>query len=126
LATAEQWKRAYSEIVDFETSLAAEGMVLVKFWLHLSDEEQLKRFESRAKDPLRTWKLTDEDWRNRKQRATYAKAVEDMVEKTSTTVAPWTLVEAENKRWARVKVLETVISAMEDGMRRNGLAVPVH
>jgi len=123
-ATGEQWKRAYDEIVAFETSLAAEGMVLVKFWLHLSDEEQLKRFESRAKDPLRTWKLTDEDWRNRKKRAAYTKAVEDMIDKTSTDVAPWTLVEAENKRWARIKVLETVIAAIEDGMRRNGLVVP--
>jgi polyphosphate kinase 2 (PPK2 family) len=123
-ATAEQWKRAYGEIVDFETSLAAEGMVLVKLWLHLSDMEQLKRFESRANDPLRTWKLTDEDWRNRKKRDTYSKAVEDMVAKTSTEIAPWTLVEAENKRWARVKVLETVIAAMEAGMRRNGLSVP--
>jgi polyphosphate kinase 2 (PPK2 family) len=123
-ATAEQWKRAYKEIVDFETSLAAEGMVLVKFWLHVSDEEQLKRFESRANDPLRTWKLTDEDWRNRKRRAAYTKAVEDMVAKTSTDVAPWTLVEGDNKRWARVKVLETVIAAIEAGMRRNGLTVP--
>lgn len=123
-ATAEQWKRAYGEIVDFETSLVAEGMVLVKFWLHLSDDEQLKRFESRAKDPLRTWKLTDEDWRNRKKREPYTKAVEDMIAKTSTDVAPWTLIEAENKRWARVKVLDTVIAAIEDGMRRNGLAVP--
>ena len=122
-ATAEQWKRAYKEVVDFETSLAAEGMVLVKFWLHLSEEEQLKRFEARANDPLRTWKLTDEDWRNRKKRSAYAKAVEDMVAKTSTDVAPWTLVEAENKRWARVKVIETVIAAMEEGMRRQGLDV---
>jgi polyphosphate kinase 2 (PPK2 family) len=123
-ATTEQWRRAYTEIVDFETSLAAEGMVLVKFWLHLSDKEQLKRFESRARDPLRTWKLTDEDWRNRNERPGYTKAVEDMVAKTSTDVAPWTLVEAENKRWARVKVLETVIAAIEDGMRHNGLIVP--
>ncbi len=124
LATAEQWKRAYQEIVDFETSLAAEGMVLVKFWLHLSEAEQLERFKSRQSDPLRTWKLTDEDWRNRKKRAAYTKAVEEMLEKTSTEVSPWRLVEAENKRWARVKVIETVIAAIEAGMRGSDLEVP--
>jgi polyphosphate kinase 2 (PPK2 family) len=123
-ATKEQWKRAYQEICDFETTLAAEGMVLVKLWLHLSDDEQLLRFESRQQDPLRTWKLTDEDWRNRNKRKAYVEAVEEMVDRTSTDVAPWTLVEAENKRWARVKVLDTVIAAMEDGMARNGLEVP--
>jgi len=124
LATTEQWQRAYSEIVDFETSLAAEGVVLVKFWLHLSEDEQLKRFESRSRDPLRTWKLTDEDWRNRKKRGAYANAVEEMLAKTSTEIAPWTLVEAENKRWARVKVLDTVVAAIEAGMRAQGLEVP--
>jgi polyphosphate kinase 2 (PPK2 family) len=123
-ATKEQWKRAYQEIEDFETTLSAEGMVLVKFWLHLSMDEQLRRFESRQNDPLRTWKLTDEDWRNRKKRKAYETAVEDMLERTSTEAAPWTLVEAENKRWARVKVLSTVIAAMEDGMRKHGLELP--
>jgi polyphosphate kinase 2 (PPK2 family) len=123
-ATEEQWKRAYLEITEFEQALAAEGTMLVKFWLHLTDEEQLKRFESRAEDPLRAWKLTDEDWRNRKKRHEYVKAVEEMVERTSSPEAPWTIVEAENKRWARVKVLDTVVSAMERGMKANGLDVP--
>jgi polyphosphate kinase 2 (PPK2 family) len=123
-ATTDQWERAYDEIRDFERTLTAEGMVLVKFWLHLSEDEQLRRFESRQNDPLRTWKLTDEDWRNRKKRTDYEAAVEDMVERTSTDFAPWTLVEAENKRYARVKVLTTVIEAMEAGMKANGLDVP--
>jgi AMP-polyphosphate phosphotransferase len=123
-ATATQWKRAYLEIAEFEQALAAEGMVLVKFWLHLSSAEQLKRFESRQQDPLRAWKLTDEDWRNRKQRKPYKKAVEEMIERTSSAEAPWTIVEAENKRWARVKVLDTVIAAMEASMKVNGLKVP--
>jgi polyphosphate kinase 2 (PPK2 family) len=123
-ATEEQWQRAYAEICDFERTLTAEGMVLVKFWLHLSDEEQLRRFESRKDDPLRTWKLTDEDWRNREKRGAYEDAVEEMLERTSTDFAPWTLVEAENKRYARVKVLTTVIDAMEAGMKANGLEVP--
>ena len=125
-ASDHQWQRAYGEINEFEHTLCEEGTVLVKFWLHLSDSEQLKRFESRQNDPLRRWKLTDEDWRNRKKRHSYEKAVEDMVAKTSTERAPWTIVEAENKRWARVKVLDTVVAAMEAGMKAQGLNVPRH
>lgn len=123
-ATQAQWKRAYLEIAEFEQALAAEGTVLVKFWLHLSEDEQLKRFESRQSDPLRAWKLTDEDWRNRKKRHDYVKAVEEMIERTSSPEAPWTIVEAENKRWARVKVLDTVVAAMERGMTANDLTIP--
>ena len=123
-ATEEQWQRAYREILEFEQTLAAEGMVLVKFWLHLSDEEQLKRFESRERDPLRRWKLTSEDWRNRGKREAYVAAIEQMLEATDHAEAPWTLVEAENKRWARVKVVETVVAAIEGGLRRHGLDVP--
>ena len=77
-------------------------MILVKFWLHLSDEEQLRRFERRQHDPLKQWKLTDEDWRNREKRRPYEAAVEEMIERTDRPYAPWTLVEAESKRWARV------------------------
>jgi polyphosphate kinase 2 (PPK2 family) len=120
-ATEEQWQRAYLEIAEFEQALAAEGTVLVKFWLHLSEDEQLKRFESRKADPLRAWKLTDEDWRNRKKRHAYEKAVEEMLARTSLLEAPWTIVEAENKRWARVKVLDTVVAAIEAGMAANNL-----
>ena len=120
-ASESAWQRAYEEIRDFEHSLTAEGMVLVKLWLHISNEEQLKRFKAREKDPLKAWKLTDEDWRNREKRPQYEQAVEDMVRETSTGFAPWTLVEAENKRYARVKVIETVIAAAEDGLRRAGL-----
>jgi AMP-polyphosphate phosphotransferase len=118
------WRRAYEETRDYEQMLVAEGMVLVKLWLHVSDAEQLERFEKRAKDPLKAWKLTDEDWRNREKRADYELAIEDMLAETSTTFAPWTLVEADSKRYARVKVVETVIAAAEDGMRRHGMKVP--
>jgi len=123
-ATQEQWSRAYGEILEFEQTLVAEGMVLVKFWLHLSSEEQLRRFESRQKDPLRRWKLTDEDWRNRDKHDAYAHAAEDMLERTEHDGAPWILVEAENKRWARVKVLDTVVAALEAGLDRYGVIVP--
>src|SRR5262245_24127511 len=87
-ATEEQWSRAYDEIVEFERTLIAEGMILVKFWLHVSEEEQLRRFQSRANDPLRSWKLTDEDWRNREKRPLYEAAVEDMLRRTDHKGAP--------------------------------------
>ena len=118
------WRRAYEEIRDFERMLASDGMVMVKLWLHVSEAEQLERFEKRAKDPLKQWKLTDEDWRNRERRAAYEAAIEDMVAETSRDFAPWTLVEAESKHYARVKVIETVIAAIEAGMRRHGMEVP--
>ena len=119
-ATKEAWRRAYDEIRRLEQSLHAEGMILVKFWLHISAEEQLRRFNARAKDPLKAWKLTDEDWRNRERRTSYAAAVEDMLEHTDTPQAPWRLVEAESKPYARVKVMETTISAIEAGLHALG------
>ena len=92
-ATVEQWSRAYEEIVEFEEMLAREGMIIIKFWLHISPEEQLKRFKAREKDPLKQWKLTDEDWRNREKRGAYDQAVEDMVARTDHELGRWTLVE---------------------------------
>jgi len=123
-ATQDQWRRAYGEIVTFEQTLADEGMIMVKFWLHLSPHEQLKRFKAREADPLKAWKLTDEDWRNRAKRKQYEVAVEDMLAKTSHPHAPWVLVEAEDKRWARVKVVESVVSAIEDGLTRRNIPLP--
>jgi polyphosphate kinase 2 (PPK2 family) len=123
-ATKEQWTRAYAEIVEFEELLAAEGMILIKFWMHISDGEQLRRFERRRDDPLKVWKLTDEDWRNREKRKQYERAVEDMIERTSHDAAPWHLVEADDKRYARVKVVETVCRSIERGMAARGLPVP--
>jgi len=123
-ATVDQWSRAYDEIVQFERSLALEGMILIKFWVHLSDEEQLKRFEKRRDDPLKQWKLTDEDWRNRERRPAYEKAVEDMIARTDHELSHWHLVEGDSKRWARVKVLETVIAEVEAGMKERGFAPP--
>jgi AMP-polyphosphate phosphotransferase len=124
LAAEPEWRRAYDEIVDHERSLAEEGMVLVKFWLHVSAEEQLKRFRKRERDPLKAWKLTREDWRNREKRPAYAEAVEDMLDRTDREHAPWTLVEADSKPYARVKVLESVIAALEEGLAREGIRPP--
>jgi polyphosphate kinase 2 (PPK2 family) len=123
-ATVEQWRRAYDEINAFERMLADEGMVLVKLWLHISDEEQLKRFQAREKNPVKRYKLTEEDWRNRGKRDAYYEAVEEMVRRTGTDWAPWHLVEGDSKRFARVKVLETVIEAIEEGLARHGRRAP--
>ena len=124
LTAPADWKRAYGEIVAFERALAGQGMVLSKFWLHISSKEQLKRFKRRARDPLKVWKLTDEDWRNRKRRRAYVKAVEEMLERTDHELAPWHLVEAESKRYARVKIAETIVVDIEAGMRARGIAPP--
>ncbi|SEO89260.1 polyphosphate kinase 2 family protein [Trujillonella endophytica] len=115
------WQRAYEEIVDLETTLAAEGMVLVKFWMHVSPEEQLRRFESRRDDPLRAWKLTDEDWRNRAKREAYEAAVEEMLQRTDIPAAPWHVVAADDKRWARLDVVRTVCDAIEAALRTRGI-----
>jgi polyphosphate kinase 2 (PPK2 family) len=124
IATPEQWKRAYDEINHYEQSLAAEGMILVKFWLHVSDQEQLRRFERRRDNPLKSWKLTDDDWKSRGLREQYIEAVEEMVERTDQPHAPWRLVAADSKRYARVEVLRTVIAEIEDGMRKWGQEPP--
>jgi polyphosphate kinase 2 (PPK2 family) len=123
-ATEAEWQRAYATIVDFERSLAAEGTILLKFWMHLSAEEQLRRFERRSVTPLKAWKLTDEDWRNREKRPAYEDAVEELLVRTDVPEAPWTVVPAEDKRYARVAVLRHVCTAIEAGMQAAGQKVP--
>jgi AMP-polyphosphate phosphotransferase len=120
-ASEPAWRRAYQEIVDLETTLAAEGTIIVKFWMHLSPEEQLRRFESRRDDPYRSWKLTEEDWRNREQRGAYERAVEEMLEKTDHAGGPWHVVAAEDKRWARVDVVRTVCERIEQELEARGI-----
>ena len=124
LATREQWLRAYDEINSFERTLADEGTIIVKVWLHISEAEQLERFERRAADPLKAWKLTDDDWANRAKRAEYLEAIEDMVARTDQPRAPWRLIAAESKRYARVAVVRTVNEAIEGGMRAWGQKPP--
>jgi polyphosphate kinase 2 (PPK2 family) len=119
-ATKAQWSRAFDEIVEFEQTLTAEGMIMVKFWMHVSPEEQLRRFEDRASDPLRQWKLTDEDWRNREKRPAYEKAVTEMLDRTDPPWAPWHVVPGDSKHYARLAVVETVCAAVEDELRRRG------
>ncbi|MEA2356320.1 MAG: AMP-polyphosphate phosphotransferase, partial [Solirubrobacteraceae bacterium] len=120
LADEAAWRRAYREIVDFEQILAAEGTIVVKLWLHVSEAEQLKRFRQRERDPLKRWKLTGDDWHNLSRRADYEAALEEMFARTDHPAAPWRLIAAESKPYARVAVIETVIDAIEAGLRAAG------
>ena len=117
LATETEWKRAYAEIRQFEEELTDHGIILVKYWLHITSDEQERRFEERAKSPYKSWKLTEEDWRNRKKWEVYELAVNDMVEHTSTRHAPWHLIAANDKNHARVEILRLAGDAIKDAIR---------
>ncbi|NWA03904.1 polyphosphate:AMP phosphotransferase [Pseudomonas gingeri] len=108
------WLRAYGEINDFEEQLSDAGVIVVKFWLAIDKQTQLERFQQREEIPFKRFKITEDDWRNREKWDLYRAAVGDMVDRTSTEISPWTLVEANDKRWARVKVLRTVNQAIEE------------
>jgi polyphosphate kinase 2 (PPK2 family) len=124
LIDEDAWRRAYGEITSFERMLADEGMLLVKLWMHISDSEQLERFERRQKDPLKSWKLTEEDWRNREKRPQYEEAVEDMLQLTDHEGGHWHVIAGNSKKFARVAVIETVISELERAMVAAGLELP--
>jgi polyphosphate kinase 2 (PPK2 family) len=111
-----EWKRAYREINSFERELVQYGTLLFKFWIHISREEQLRRFEEREGSEYKSWKLTDEDWRNRLKWDQYEEAINEMLLKTSTLTAPWTLVEGNDKWWARVRVLKTLVEGLAKGL----------
>jgi polyphosphate kinase 2 (PPK2 family) len=113
-AGEQEWNRAYAEINDFEEQLAERGIVLVKYWIHITNDEQLARFQAREKTPYKHWKLTEEDWRNREKWNDYKRAAHDMVQHTSTLNAHWTLVEGNDKRFARIKVLKTLCSRLQE------------
>jgi AMP-polyphosphate phosphotransferase len=127
-ATEDEWKRGYKEINSFERQLREFGAILAKFWIHISREEQLRRFEERKDIGYKSWKLTDEDWRNREKWSAYEEAVEQMLVKTSTATAPWTLVEGNDKYWARTRVLAKLVKILSaeldckpcDPLHKNG------
>ena len=123
-ATREEWLRAYDALYNFERSLTDEGTILINVWLHISADEQLKRFKRRERDPLKAWKLTEDDCSNREKRPAYAEAVEDMLGRSDRPNAPWSLIGAESKRYARVKVIETTCERIEEGMREWGIEPP--
>ena len=124
LIDTETAKRSGDEIVEFERLLVDNNVTLVKFWLHMSEKEQLKRFKDRESDPLKQWKLTPDDWRNREKRGAYLDALEDMVETTDKSHAHWDLIPADSKHYARVAVLETLIERWTHDLERRGLKVP--
>ena len=118
-ASEPEWMRAYSEINEFEDELVDHGTVLVKCWVHITPDEQLRRFKEREKAQYKQWKLTDEDWRNRAKWDDYERAVNDMVERTSTHVAPWTLVEGNDKYFARLKILKSACDRISAALRKS-------
>ncbi|MFJ7826579.1 polyphosphate kinase 2 family protein [Psychrobacillus sp. NPDC096623] len=122
LATKEEWKRAFKEINQFEKTLSAENYIVIKHWIHVSEEEQLKRFIERKTDPYKMWKLTDEDWRNREKYDQYLEATEDMFAKTNCSDAPWFIVQGDDKLYARLTVLQNVIQEIENQLNKRGIA----
>ncbi|WP_455222258.1 polyphosphate:AMP phosphotransferase [Kaarinaea lacus] len=122
-ASEAEWRRAYAEINDFEEQLIEHGIVLVKFWVHITKDEQLNRFKERENTPHKSWKLTEEDWRNREKWEDYEQAAHDMFQYTSTRYSPWVLVEGNSKYYARVKAVKTMCNYLEQALKRkNGLA----
>jgi polyphosphate kinase 2 (PPK2 family) len=119
-ASEEEWRRAYAEIDDFEEQLVSHGMVVVKFWIHIDQEEQLARFKLRAETGYKQYKITDEDFRNREQWDAYEVAVNDMVERTSTDFAPWHLIEGNDKRHARIQALRILCQRLEERLGKHG------
>jgi polyphosphate kinase 2 (PPK2 family) len=117
-ARDDEWQRAYAEINRFEEQIAAHGSVVLKFWIHISEEEQLARFKLREVTPHKQHKITDEDWRNREKWKDYEVAVHDMVTHTSTSYAPWTLVAGNDKRYARIQILQTFCDALEQALEK--------
>jgi len=115
-ACRDEWQRAYSEINDFERQLVEHGIVLAKFWIHIDKDEQFQRFKDRQVTPYKRWKMTDEDWRNREKWDHYEAAVDDMVARTDTDCAPWTLVEGNDKRFARVKVIRALCERLQQSL----------
>jgi polyphosphate kinase 2 (PPK2 family) len=120
----EEWKRAYREINQFERKLVDFGTVLLKFFIHISQEEQLARFEARKDTPYKSWKLTAEDWRNREKWERYREAIEEMLLKTSTITAPWTIIEGNSKYFARVKALSTIVETLGNELEPFDVTAP--
>ena len=118
------WKASHQLGNDFERTVHDDGYVLVKFWLHISKEEQARRFRKLAKDPLKSWHVTDEDWEHHAKYDPYLIAVEEMLERTETEWGPWTIVEATNRWWARTKVITTIIDALRVRLGEKGVLGP--
>ena len=124
LTPEEEWRKGYRDIANFERTLADDGYVIIKFFLHISKKEQLRRFTQLQEDPLESWRIQPEDWEHHRKYADYLLAYEEMFERTDTEWGPWTIVEATDRRWARVKIFETIIRRLEEALLRRGLPLP--
>lgn len=124
LIPMEDWQKGYRDIVDFERTLADDGSVIVKFFLHISKEEQKRRFRALEQDPLESWHVQAEDWEHHRKYNQYVVAIEEMLERTDTEWGPWTIVEATDRRWARVKIFRTIIQHLEEALQDRGLELP--
>lgn len=122
-ATKDEWQRAYEEINEFEKVLTDDGYLILKFWIHISPEEQLERFNARQVDPYKLWKLTDEDWRNREKWPAYVEAANEMIAKTDEKNAPWFLIEGNDKKYARLEVLRKTIAYCMKEIEKLGLKI---
>jgi polyphosphate kinase 2 (PPK2 family) len=124
LTPVQEWRKGYRDIVDFERTLADDGAVIMKFLLHISKKEQKRRFRKLEKNPLKSWHVQSEDWEHHRKYGKYLLAYEEMLERTDTEWGPWTIVEATDKRWARVKIFQTIIYRLEHALADRGLALP--
>jgi len=124
LTPEEEWRRAYRDIVDFERTIADDGSLIIKFWLHISKQEQKKRFKKLIQDPLTAWQVTAEDWDHHSRYDDYVLAVEEMLEHTITEWGPWTIVEATDRQYTHVKIFQTIIAALEERLAAIPGALP--
>jgi polyphosphate kinase 2 (PPK2 family) len=124
LTPVQEWRKGYRDIVDFEHALADDGCVIAKFFLHISKKEQKRRFKRLEKDPLKSWHVQAEDWEHHRKYNDYVVAIEEMLERTDTEWGPWTIVEATDRLWARVKIFQTIIQRLEEALQDRGLELP--
>lgn len=125
-AERKEWKRAYGEINSFEKLLTDDHYIIEKFWLHISKDEQYKRFKDRESNPMKHWKITDEDWRNRAKWDKYLTAADEMFEKTDRPYAPWRIIPANSKWYARVAVIQQMVQAIENDLKKRGVTLPIY
>jgi polyphosphate kinase 2 (PPK2 family) len=124
LTPKDEWSKGYRDIVDFERTIADDGYVVIKFWLHISKKEQERRFKLLEANPLKSWHVQPEDWEHHRKYGEYLLAVEEMLERTDTEWGPWTIVEATDKRWARAKIFQTIIHRLEGALQDWGFELP--
>jgi AMP-polyphosphate phosphotransferase len=118
------WRRAYQDIADFERAIADDGYLILKFFLHISKKEQAKRFKKLERDPLQSWQVKKEDWEHHRKYDEYLEATEVMLERTETEWAPWTVVEATDRRWTRFKIFTTIVAGLEQALQARGKPLP--